>query len=74
MVLNKKNVSKFDENFIKNYDEDSNNGYIFEVDIEYSKQLLNCHSDSPFLSDRMKIKNEISLFVIHMTKKTMLFM
>ena len=29
MVLNKKNVSKFDENFIKNYDEDSNNGYIF---------------------------------------------
>ena len=74
MVLNKKNVSKFDENFIKNYDEDSNNGYIFEVDIEYSKQLLNCRSDSPFLSDRMKIKNEISLFVIHMTKKTMLFM
>ena len=73
MILNKKNVSKFGENFIKNYDEDSNNGYIFEVDIEYSKQLLNCHSDLPFLSGRMKIKNEISLFVIYITKKTMLF-
>ena len=34
MVLNgKKNVSKFDEGFIKNYDEDSNIGYILEVDV-----------------------------------------
>ena len=28
------NVSKFYE-FIKNYDKDSNKGYIFEVDVEY---------------------------------------
>ena len=26
-------VSKFDEDFIKNYDEDNNKGYIFEVDV-----------------------------------------
>ena len=31
----KKYVSKFDEDFIKNYDEDSNKGYIFEVDVEF---------------------------------------
>ena len=31
----KKYVSKFDEDFRKNYDEDSNKGYIFEVDVEF---------------------------------------
>ena len=31
----KKYVSKFDEDFIKNYDEDSNKGYIFKVDVEF---------------------------------------
>ena len=35
----KKNVSKFEEDFIKNYDEDSNKGYILEVDIEYPKRF-----------------------------------
>ena len=51
-----KNVSKFDEDFLKNYDEDSNKGYILEVDVEYPKDLHNLHSDLPFLSERMKIK------------------
>ena len=31
-------------------------GYTFEVDAEYPKDLLNLHSDLPFLSERMKIK------------------
>ena len=57
MALNeKKNVSKFDEDFIKIHDEDSNKGYILEVNNEYPKHLLNLHSDSPFLAERMKIK------------------
>ena len=47
-----KNVSKFDEDFKKNYDEDSNKGYILEVDIKYPKSLLNLHSDLPFLPER----------------------
>ena len=56
MVLNEKNVSKFNGELIKNYDEDSNKGYILEVDVEYPKDLHNLHSDLPFLSERMKIK------------------
>ena len=52
----KNNVSKFDEDFIKNYDEDSNKGYILEVDVEYPETLPNLHSDIPFLAGRMKIK------------------
>ena len=35
----KENISKFNEDFIKNYDEDSNKGYILEVDVEYPKNL-----------------------------------
>ena len=35
------NVSKFNEEFIKNYDEDSNKGYILKVDVEYLKDLHN---------------------------------
>ena len=46
---------KFNEDFIKNYDEDSNKGYIFEVDVEYPKNLHDLHSDLLFLFERMKI-------------------
>ena len=49
-------LSKFDEKFIKNYDEDSNKENILEVDAEYPTDLHNLHSDSPFLSERMRIK------------------
>ena len=51
----KKSVSKSYGEFIKNYDEDNNKGYILEVDVEYPKNLHNLHSDLPFLSERMKI-------------------
>ena len=50
-----KNVFKIDGDFIKNYDEDSDKGYILEVDVEYPKNLHNLHSDLPFLPERMKI-------------------
>ena len=33
-------VSKFKEDFIKNYDEDSNKGYFLEVDAEYPKNVF----------------------------------
>ena len=63
-----------DKDFIKNYNENSNKGYILEVDVEYPKSLLNLHSNLPFLAERKKIKKMLkSLFVICMTKKTMFF-
>ena len=36
-----KNTPKLNEAFIKNYDEDSDKGYILEVNVEYSKRLHN---------------------------------
>ena len=50
-----KNESKFDEEFIENYDENSEKGYILEVTIDYPKDLHDLHSDLPYLSERMKI-------------------
>ena len=49
------------EDFIKNYDENNDKGYIFEVDVKYPKRLHELHSDLPFLSERMEI-NKCNLF------------
>ena len=48
-------MSKLNEEFIKNYDEDSDKGYILEIDVKYPKNLHGLHEDLPFLSERMKI-------------------
>ena len=47
---------KFNESFIKNYDENCDKGYILEVDVEYPKNLHKLHSDLSFLPERKKIK------------------
>ena len=60
-----KKISEFDDCFIKNYDENSNKGYFFEVDINCPTYLFNLHKDLPFLPGRKNLKNVISLFVTY---------
>ena len=63
-------LEMFTSDFIKNYDEDSDIGYLLEVDIDYTKELHETHRDLPFLS----IKKEKLLstldnkekYVVHM--------
>ena len=51
----KQNMLKFNEEFIKNYDEHSDNGYVLEVNAEYPKYFHDFHSGLPSLPERMKI-------------------
>ena len=53
--IGKDDISKFDEEFIKNYDEDSDQGCILEVDVEYPENIRMSHSDLAFFPERMKI-------------------
>ena len=39
--VKQKKLSRFNEDFIKKYDEDCHKGYFLEVDIDYSKALFN---------------------------------
>ena len=52
----KKNMLKFRlevEDFIKNYNEDSDKGYILKEDVDYPKNLHDSHSGLPFLPEGM---------------------
>ena len=48
-------LSKFNEDFIKNYDANGNIGYFFEVDIDYPKELFNLNKDLLFLPESKKV-------------------
>ena len=59
------------EEFIKNYDENDNKGYILEADVKYSKRLHKLHSDLLFLSERMEVNKCKNSFVIFLMRKNM---
>ena len=68
-----KDLSKTDEDFIKNYDKDSDKGYILEVDVTYPKNLHDSNSDLPFLPERMKIDKYNKLVCNLYDEKTIMF-
>ena len=63
-----KNVTEIDETFIKNYVEDSDKGYIFEVDVKYPRRLHDLHSDLLFLPKRTKT-DKCKKLVFNLCKK-----
>ena len=63
-----KNLSKFNEDFKKDYDENSNKGYFLEVDVGYPKKLFDLHKDLPFLPGRKKV-NKIEKIICSIEDK-----
>ena len=59
-----KTLSRFNERFIKNYNENSDIGYFLEVDIDYLKELFNLQNDLPFSPEKKKLINAKNLFVV----------
>ena len=60
--------------FHKKHDEESDEGYFFEVDVQYLEKLHERHKDLPFLPERMKTEevqnlavnfSDITEYVIH---------
>ena len=49
-------LSDFNEDFIKNYNENSDEGYFLEIDIEHPKQLFGSHKELPFSHERRKFE------------------
>ena len=43
-----KDTSQFNENFMKDYNEESNEGYFLEVDVQYVEKLCGLHNDLAF--------------------------
>ena len=68
-------TSEINEEFIKNYDENNDKGYILEADVKYPRKLHDLHSDLLFLPERMKIDkceklacnlHNKKIYVVHM--------
>ena len=47
-------LEEFNEDFIKSYNEKSNEGYFHELDIQYPENLHKPHNDLPFLLEIKK--------------------
>ena len=51
-----KDTFQFNEDFTKNYNEESDEGYFLEVDVQYLEKLHEPHNDLPFLPEKIKIE------------------
>ena len=72
--VKKEELSKFNEDFVKNYHENGNIGYFLEVNIDYPKELSNLHKDLPFLPESKKVnKAEKLICDIEVKKKYVIY-
>ena len=65
-------MSQFNKDFIRNYNEESDEGYYLEFDVQYPEKLHELHNDLPFLPERMKIER-VEKLVTNLQDKTEYF-
>ena len=65
-------LSKFNESFIKSYDENSDIGYFLEHLVEYPKKFFNLIMDLPYLPERKKLEKVKKFVCGKEDKKNML--
>ena len=63
------NTYQFNENFIKSYNEDSDEGYFLEVDVQFPETLHELYNDLPFLPERIKTE-KVEKLVTNLHDKT----
>ena len=64
-----KDTSQFNEDFIKNYNEEIDEGYFLEFNVQYIEKLCEIYNDLPFLPERMKIE-KLEKLVANLHEKT----
>ena len=64
-----KDISQFNEDFIKNYNDESDKGYFLKVNVQYLENLHELHNDLLFSPDRMKIE-KVKKLVANLHDKT----
>ena len=74
------NIFEFNEDFIKSYNDESDEGYFLEVDAQYPKNLHDLHNDLLFFFQKMRIEKVEKLvaklldkeeYVIHVRNLTL---
>ena len=64
-----KDTSGFNQDFIKSYNEESDQGYFLKVHVQYPEKLHDLYNDLPFLPERMKIE-KVKKLVANLHDKT----
>ena len=53
---------QFNKDFIKSFNQESDEGHFLKVDVQYHERLHELHNDLPFLPEKMKIETVEKLF------------
>ena len=69
----KENASESNKKLIRNYDEGSDKGYIFEADVKHPKRRYSFHSNLPFFPEKWRSITATSFCAISMIKNFIFF-